>query len=332
MSPTGESMKTPEGQSTNIESGPPPEPPFTPEQKAAQAEEGILAGLPEKEIAAEEDGTALEAVEKKFNEQPPPVEFTEEAGAVIDLRNDKAKLAELQKGQERPGGTGEKEQSQPDAEAPEGTEPVAEPGAEPLSAERQPQPEPEIPEGPKPEKGKVAEQPKAEIRPRLPHEAPVRPEATREQTAELLQRKLEEALDKIYTKIEANKGQMPEDLATFDEVKEIFTGSRVVAENTVNSQIEQLKAVTANFQTDQGRVPTREEFKGLGTKALHEQLGLLAQENPQEIKKSPFLKQQTERDASHQPGRSPDVPVQNNPMPPETEDQSRASNKEPASR
>lgn len=276
------------------------EPPFTEEERLTQQAGNIDKTLEDLRPAAQKDNLDLGQTEQTFQKEfpEPPVEFTEEPHTVQEVKNLEGKQEKIQ---QQLG------------------------NAEP---ERQAQPQSEIPEGPKPERGKVAEQPPAAIRPRLPHEAPMEQVATREQTAEQLQQKLTAALDKVYAKIEANDGKLPEDPAAFDEVKKVFKGSRGVSENIVNTQVDQLKQNFANFQRDNGRTPSREEFRNLGTKTLREQLSLLAQENPQEIQKSPFEKQQDERRATWQPGRSPDVPTQENPMPPETEDKSRGSNRE----
>lgn len=319
MAPQGNRVETPDSveqeQPTEIKPEKPAEPPFTEEERLTEQAGNINETLKDLRPAAQQDKTDFDQLKETGKKEEPPMKITGEPLTVEEVQDLEGKQQAIQRQLDNAG-------PETANEPPSAEEPAAEP------AERQAQPQSKIPEGPKPEKGKVEEQPKAEIRPRLPHEAPVEQLAAREQTAEQLQKRLAAALDKVYNKIEANGGKLPEDLVAFDEVKNIFNGSRVVSENTVNSQIEQLKQNFTNFQRDNGRAPSREEFKGLGTKALREQLGLLAQENPQEVKKSPFEKQQAERDASHQPGRSPDVPVQANPMPPETEDKSRASNRE----
>lgn len=275
-------------------------PPFTEQERLQQQSDYIDQTLTDLKPAAQEDQQNLDQTEKTFQQEfpEPPAEFKEAPHTVEEVHDLEEKQQTIQ------------------AQLNE-TDPA-----------RQPQPEIEIPQGDEPEKKKTKEPPKTENRPRLPHEAPVKVEATREQKSEHLQQQIDRAFDKIYTEIENNGGQMPENPVGLADLKNVFKGSRLIAETTVNTKLERLKENLDNFQKDNGRLPSREEFKGLGKNNFRETIGLAAQENPQETQKSPYLKQQEERQASWQPGRSNEVPVQESPMMPQTEDKSRQSNRE----
>lgn len=276
------------------------EPPFTEKERFEQQLNYIDETLTDLRPAAQEDKKNLDQTEATFQQEfpEPPAEFNEEPRTVEEVRDLEQKQAEINTQLEN------------------------------ADQERPPQPETEISQGNEPEKEKIKEPPKAEIRPRLPHEAPIKVEATREQKSEQIQEQIDRALDKIYTQIEENDGVMPEKPVGLEDLKNAFKGSRLVTETNINNQIETLQVNLDDFQKDNGRLPSRDEFKGLGQTALREQIGLASQENPQEIQKSPYGKQQEERQASWLSGRSPEVPVQESPMPPQTEDKSRPSNRE----
>jgi hypothetical protein len=275
----------------------PSEPPFTEEERLREQADSIETTLTDLRPAAQKDEKELDQTEQTFTREfpEPPAEFDEPPHTVQEVQALEGQQREIQRQ---------------------------------LGNDRQPQPEPQIAEGQPPEKGMYKEPPRTETRPPIFHEAPIRVEATREQTAEQLQQKTEQALDKINTEIENNGGQMPENSAGVTDLKNVFKGSRLVSENTINAQIERLQNDRATFQKDKGQAPTKEQFRELGTAALREQIGLAAQENPQEVQKSPFAKQQEERLAEKLPGRDEDIPVQENPMTPQTEDKSRVSNRE----
>ncbi len=287
-------------QSAEGQEGKPSEPPFTEEERLEEQANYIDETLTDLRPAAQEDKQNLEQTEQTFQQEfpEPPAEFSEEPQTVEEVRELEGKQEEIRQQLDN---TGEK---------------------------RQPQPEPEIPEGQPPEKGKIEEQPVAEKRPRLPHEAPIRVEATREQTAEYLQEKLAQALDKLFTEMENNNGEIPEKPASLVDLNDIFKGSRIISEDTLGRQIERLKQSFLSFKKDKGHLPTRQEFKVLGKDTLKDQIGLISQENPQEVNTSPYWKQQQERGASLRPGRSPEIPVQTQPMPPQSNDKSRMSNRE----
>lgn len=316
MDPKGSGIETPNSveqeQPTEIQPEKPAEPPFTEKERLTQQAGNIDETLKDLRPAAQEDKQNLGQTEETFQTEfpEPPVEFTEEPHTVQEVKDLEGQQQDIQRQLENSG-------SENTNEPPSAEEPTAKP------PERQPQPEPEIPEGQRPEKGKVAKQPKAEKRPRLPHEAPVEQVATREQTAELLQQKLAEALDKIYTKIEANDGKIPEDPAIWNDLKEIRKGSIVVDQGAIDTQIERFQQAFADENPG-----TKEAFKTLGQRTFRDLMSRLALGNPQEIQDSPFRKQQAERDASHQSVSSPDVPVQKPNASPETLDKSRVSNRE----
>lgn len=275
-------------------------PPFTEKERLQQQSDYIDQTLTDLKPAAQEDQQNLDQTEKAFQQEfpEPPAEFNEEPHTVEEVRDLEEKQQAIQT---------QLNETSPD---------------------RQSQPETEIPQGDEPEKGKATEPPRTETRPRLPHEAPVKVEATREQKSEHLQQQIDRAFDRIYTEIENNDGKMPENPVGLADLKNVFKGSRLIAETAVNTQLERLKENLDNFQKDNGRLPSREEFKGLGKNNFRESIGLAAQENPQETQKSPYWKQQEERQASWQTGRSNEVPVQESPMTPQTEDKSRQSNRE----
>lgn len=247
MAPTGETIKTPEGQPTNIESGPPPESPFTDAEIAAQNKESILAGLPGKEEAAKKDQAALEATETEFNKTPPPTEFTEPAGAVIDLQKDKAKLEELQKGQERPGGTAEQEEMQPRSKAPE------EPAADQTSAERPPDQRPQEEMAVKsgwgePDTAARLGGTKSEIN-----------QNQQERTTTLLRSKLDQLFDQIKT-----SGEFPaDDSPIIQSILDIFRDYAGDRRNEPATNIEQLRLHFG--QAEQTRPShTKEDFVAVG--------------------------------------------------------------------
>lgn len=345
--PHGESLEVPDnvegggekGSAATLES----EPVLTDTERKGITENNLRVEISTLQAIAPKKTEELATREHELENLPPPrkMEFTGQAKEAADLETAQARLAESQTGQERPGGTGEAEQSQPvGAEAPEGTVPAEEPGAEQTSAENQAQSRSEIPAGSKPAEGNAEQQPLAEEQlqsqaEKSPDSKPGQEEAEKQPekknipnppreakaevkpTPEQIQAGLAQALDKIFTEIKSNSGKMPENSAGLDDLKGLFPGAEAGA---IDKKIEQLGINATGLQTEEDPSSAREKFKKMGQDVFRDLNTPPPQENPPGTPESPLPPPTEERKTSQEPDHSPDISGQNDPMSPKAED------------
>jgi len=150
--------------------------------------------------------------------------------------------------------------------------------------------------------------PEAGLTQKSPEDAPVAVEASREQMESVISDKMKESMGELATEVKAARataenGELtPEQIAklpSFDKIREVFKGSEEVGGTEVENGIEKMAEQMAQNLKEKGSDTDirPDEIEEMGLENFSEQIQAAAAENVQRIEKTPFEKEQAEKEA-----------------------------------